>query len=102
LWGLPPDDRRYYRLLAECCELDIPFCTQVGHAEPLRESEPGRPIPELVDYMHRSNKHKVLFGSNYPFWPASDCLTGLDKLGLSEKATALFFGDNAKRFFKIS
>jgi predicted TIM-barrel fold metal-dependent hydrolase len=47
LWGLPPDDRRYYPLFAECCELDIPFCTQVGHAGPLRESEPGRPIPYL-------------------------------------------------------
>jgi predicted TIM-barrel fold metal-dependent hydrolase len=47
LWGFPPDDRRYYPLFAECCELDIPFCTQVGHAGPLRESEPGRPIPYL-------------------------------------------------------
>jgi uncharacterized protein len=152
LWGLPPDDRRYYPLFAECCELDIPFCTQVGHAGPLRESEPGRPIPyldrvalefpelrilgghvgvpwldemlslvikypnvfidtsaykvsrypkELVDYMRRSNSHKVLFGSNHPFWPASDCLAGLDKLDLNEKATALFLGDNAKSFFKI-
>jgi len=35
LWGLPPDDRRYYPLFAECCELDIAFCTQVGHAGPL-------------------------------------------------------------------
>jgi uncharacterized protein len=47
VWGLPPDDRRYYPLFAECCELDVPFCTQVGHAGPLRESEPGRPIPYL-------------------------------------------------------
>ncbi|MGE0790396.1 MAG: amidohydrolase family protein [Sandaracinaceae bacterium] len=47
LWGLPPDDRRYYPLYAECIELDIPFCLQVGHAGPLRPSEPGRPIPYL-------------------------------------------------------
>lgn len=47
LWGLPPDDRRYYPLFAECCELDIPFCTQVGHTGPLCSSEPGRPIPYL-------------------------------------------------------
>jgi predicted TIM-barrel fold metal-dependent hydrolase len=47
LWGLPPDDRRYYPLFAECCELDIPFCTQVGHTGPLCASEPGRPIPYL-------------------------------------------------------
>ena len=47
LWGLPPDDRRYYPLYAECVELAIPFCLQVGHAGPLRPSEPGRPIPYL-------------------------------------------------------
>lgn len=47
LWGLPPDDRRYAPLYAECIELGIPFCLQVGHAGPLRPSEPGRPIPYL-------------------------------------------------------
>lgn len=47
LWELPPDDRRYYPLYAECIELGIPFCLQVGHAGPLRPSEPGRPIPYL-------------------------------------------------------
>jgi len=47
LWGLPPDDRRYYPLYAECIELDVPFCLQVGHTGPLLSSEPGRPIPYL-------------------------------------------------------
>lgn len=47
LWGLPPDDRRYYPLYAECVELGIPFCTQVGHTGPLLPSETGRPIPYL-------------------------------------------------------
>ncbi|MFP6656074.1 MAG: amidohydrolase family protein [Myxococcota bacterium] len=47
LWGLPPDDRRYYPLYAECIELDIPFCLQVGHTGPLLPSETGRPIPYL-------------------------------------------------------
>ncbi len=47
LWGLPPDDRRYYPLYAECIELGVPFCLQVGHAGPLLASEPGRPIPYL-------------------------------------------------------
>jgi uncharacterized protein len=47
LWGLPPDDRRYYPIYAECIELDVPFCLQVGHAGPLHPSEPGRPIPYL-------------------------------------------------------
>lgn len=49
LWGLPPHDRRYYPLYAECVELGIPFCLQVGHTGPLRPSEPGRPIPYLDD-----------------------------------------------------
>jgi predicted TIM-barrel fold metal-dependent hydrolase len=49
LWGLPPNDRRYYPLYVECIELGIPFCTQVGHTGPLRTSETGRPIPYLDD-----------------------------------------------------
>jgi len=47
LWGLPPDDRRYYPLYCECIEHDVPFCLQVGHTGPLMSSEPGRPIPYL-------------------------------------------------------
>jgi predicted TIM-barrel fold metal-dependent hydrolase len=49
LWGLPPNDRRYYPLYAECVELGVPVCTQVGHTGPQRSSEPGRPIPYLDD-----------------------------------------------------
>jgi uncharacterized protein len=47
LWGAPPNDRRYYPLYAECVELGVPFCLQVGHTGPMRSSEPGRPIPYL-------------------------------------------------------
>lgn len=47
LWGWPPDDRRYYPLYAECVELGVPFCLQVGHTGPLMSSETGRPIPYL-------------------------------------------------------
>ncbi len=47
LWNAPPTDRRYYPLLAECVQLDVPFCTQVGHTGPLRPSETGRPIPYI-------------------------------------------------------
>lgn len=152
LWGLPPDDRRYYPLYAECCELDITFCTQVGHAGPLRSSEPGRPIPyldhvalefpelrivgghvgvpwlaevislctkypnvfvdtsayaasrypaELVAFLKGHGRHKVLFGSNHPFWPATDCLAGLDDLALDETTRRLFLADNARRVFGL-
>lgn len=47
LWDLPATDRRYYPLLAECVNLDIPVCLQVGHTGPLCPSEPGRPIPYI-------------------------------------------------------
>jgi uncharacterized protein len=47
LWEAPPTDRRYYPLYAACVELEVPFFTQVGHAGPLRASEPGRPIPYI-------------------------------------------------------
>jgi|SRR5271165_374449 len=43
--GLPPDDRRYYPLFAECC--CSTFRSARRYAGPLKESEPGRPIPYL-------------------------------------------------------
>jgi uncharacterized protein len=152
LWGLPPDDRRYYPLYAACCDLDLTLCTQVGHAGPMRASEPGRPIPyldnvamefpdlrivgghigvpwlgemislatkypnvyidtsaytvkrypaELVDYLRRHGRSKVLFGSNHPFWPARDCLVGLEDLGLDEATTQAFLHDNAATVFGL-
>jgi uncharacterized protein len=45
LWELPPTHARFYPVYAECCELAVPFCTQVGHTGPLLPSEVGRPIP---------------------------------------------------------
>jgi predicted TIM-barrel fold metal-dependent hydrolase len=152
LWNLPPDDRRYYPLYAECCELDIPFCTQVGHTGPLCPSEPGRPIPyldrvalefpeltivaghvgfpwtneiislatkypnvyidtsaykvkrlpsELVEYMGRHGRRKVMFGTNYPMLTAEACLAGVADLGLDEESRRLFLHDNAARVFKL-
>jgi uncharacterized protein len=47
LFNRPPNDRHYYPLYAECIELGIPFCLQVGHTGPLCPSDPGRPIPYL-------------------------------------------------------
>jgi predicted TIM-barrel fold metal-dependent hydrolase len=44
LWDLPPTDRRFYPVYVACCELDVPFCTQIGHTGPLMSSEVGRPI----------------------------------------------------------
>lgn len=44
LWEKPPTDRLYYPVYVACCELGIPFCTQIGHTGPLMSSEVGRPI----------------------------------------------------------
>jgi len=44
LWKLPPTDRLFYPVYTTCCELDVPFCTQIGHTGPLMPSEVGRPI----------------------------------------------------------
>jgi len=57
LWEAPPTDRRFYPVYTTCCDLGVPFCTQIGHTGPLMPSEVGRPIyldqvaldfPELV------------------------------------------------------
>lgn len=53
----PPTDRLFYPVYTACCEMGVPFCTQIGHTGPLMPSEVGRPIyldqvaldfPELV------------------------------------------------------
>lgn len=57
LFEVPPTDRRFYPVYTACCDLGVPFCTQIGHTGPLMSSEVGRPIyldqvaldfPELV------------------------------------------------------
>ena len=51
LWGLPPNDRRYYPIYAACIDAGVPFCTQIGHTGPLCRSETGRMIPYLEEVM---------------------------------------------------
>ncbi|MBT8100819.1 MAG: amidohydrolase family protein, partial [Gammaproteobacteria bacterium] len=57
LFERPPTDPLFYPVYAACCDLGVPFCTQIGHTGPLRSSEVGRPMyldrvaldfPELV------------------------------------------------------
>lgn len=62
LWELPPDDRRYYPVYAECIEQDVPFCLQVGHTGPLKPSEPGRPIPYLDNVLREFPDLTVVAG----------------------------------------
>ncbi|WP_433337196.1 amidohydrolase family protein [Spirillospora sp. CA-294931] len=68
LWEAPPTDRRYYPLYAECVELGVPFCTQVGHTGPLRPSEVGRPIP-YIDQVALDFPELVIVGGHigYPW-----------------------------------
>jgi predicted TIM-barrel fold metal-dependent hydrolase len=68
LWEAPPTDRRYYPLYAECVELGVPFCTQVGHTGPLRPSETGRPIP-YIDQVALDFPDLVIVGGHigYPW-----------------------------------
>jgi len=62
LWDLPPNDRRYYPIYAACVELDVPFCTQIGHTGPLMRSETGRPIPYLEDVLLDFPELKIVGG----------------------------------------
>ena len=57
LWEVPPTDRRFYPVFTACCQMGVPYCTQMGHTGPLMPSEVGRPVyldqvaldfPELV------------------------------------------------------
>ncbi len=152
LWGWPPNDRRYYPLYAECVELGVPFCTQVGHTGPLRSSETGRPIPylddvaldfpdlvivaghigypwteemvalarknpnvhidtsaytarryppELVRYLQRDGRKKVMFGTNWPMIAPEQALEHLDDLELEPDACRRFLGENARAVFRL-
>jgi len=152
LWGWPPNDRRYYPLYAECVELGVPFCTQVGHTGPLRGSETGRPIPylddvaldfpdlvivaghigypwteemialarkypnvhidtsaytvrryppELVRYLRRDGRAKVMFGTNWPMIAPEKALEGIDDLQLDPDACSRFLGANARAVFGV-
>lgn len=68
LWNLPPTDRRYYPLFAECVNLDIPVCLQVGHTGPLCPSEPGRPIPYIDEVALDFPELKIVGGHiGYPW-----------------------------------
>jgi uncharacterized protein len=68
LWEAPPTDRRYYPLYANCVELGVPFCTQVGHTGPMRPSETGRPIP-YIDQVAIDFPELVIVGGHigYPW-----------------------------------
>ena len=68
IFGWAQDDARNYPIYAKCCELGVPFCTQVGHTGPLRTSETGRPIP-YIDQIAIDFPELVIVGGHigYPW-----------------------------------
>src|SRR5215210_1075259 len=62
LWNRPPNDKFYFPLFVKCIELDIPFCTQVGHTGPLMPSETGRPVPYLDEVALTFPELKIVAG----------------------------------------
>ncbi|MFY9570689.1 MAG: amidohydrolase family protein [Blastocatellia bacterium] len=75
LWKLPPNDKLYYPLYVKCIELEIPFCTQVGHTGPLMPSEPGRPVPYLDEVALTFPELKIVGG--HIGYPWTDEMIGL-------------------------
>ncbi|KAJ9652579.1 hypothetical protein H2198_008191 [Neophaeococcomyces mojaviensis] len=70
LWGIPPTNAHYWPLYVKCIELDVPFCTQVGHTGPLCPSETGRPIPYIDTIALKFPRLKIICGHiGYP-WTA--------------------------------
>ncbi|KAF0249343.1 MAG: putative Amidohydrolase 2, partial [bacterium] len=75
LWNRPPNDRFYFPLYVKCIELDIAFCTQVGHTGPLMPSETGRPIPYLDEVALIFPELKIVAG--HIGFPWTDEMIGL-------------------------
>lgn len=94
LWGLPPDDRRYYPLYAECCELDVPFCTQVGHTGPLLSSEPGRPIPYLEHVALEFPELRIVAGHVGAPWTA-------EAISLAHKFPNVYLDSSAYKLSRL-
>lgn len=68
LWNRPPNDRFYFPLYVKCIELDIPFCTQVGHTGPLMPSDTGRPVPYIDEVALVFPELKIVAGHiGYPW-----------------------------------
>ncbi|MEM9195141.1 MAG: amidohydrolase family protein [Myxococcota bacterium] len=63
--------------------------------------KPKRYPEELVRWMRKRGRKKVLFGSNWPMIAPGDCLKQLDVLELPEEAKARFLSENAREVFKL-
>jgi predicted TIM-barrel fold metal-dependent hydrolase len=57
--------------------------------------------PELVRYLQRDGRKKVMFGSNWPMIAPEKALEDLATLELDEEASRLFLGETARKVFNI-
>ena len=57
--------------------------------------------PDLVAYLQRHGRKKVLFGSNHAAWPAKQCLEGFETLDLDAETAGLFLHGNSERVFRL-
>lgn len=57
---------------------------------------------ELVDYMKKHGKNKVMFGTNYPMIMPAKCLKNLDELELGEEIEQKFLFENVSQVFKLN
>ncbi|HET7014867.1 MAG TPA: amidohydrolase family protein [Streptosporangiaceae bacterium] len=73
-------------LYAECVELGIPFCLQVGHTGPLRSSEPGRPISYL-DNVALEFPELIIVGGHIGFPWTAEMISLATKYPIAIRAT---------------
>jgi predicted TIM-barrel fold metal-dependent hydrolase len=57
--------------------------------------------PELVRYLQKDGRRKVLFGTNYPMIAPQKALEHLDALGLDDEVRELFLRGNARRLLGL-
>jgi predicted TIM-barrel fold metal-dependent hydrolase len=57
--------------------------------------------PELVSYLRRDGRRKVLFGTNWPMIAPEQALEHLDDLDLEPEACRRFLSENARAVFRI-
>ena len=68
IWNRPPNDKLFYPLFVKCTQLNVPFCTQVGHTGPAMPSDTGRPIPYIDEVALTFPKLRIVCGHiGYPW-----------------------------------
>ena len=63
LWSLPPTDRRFYPFYVACCEMGVPFSTQIGHTGPQMSLELAG--LSISIRWHWSSRTRPLWGAHW-------------------------------------